>query len=61
MLNDFISSYSAQVTISQEVAKWLKKPAHGETFEISFFKQEYYYFWNESNKVACCKQKIKKI
>ena len=24
MLNDFISSCSAQVTISQEVAKWLK-------------------------------------
>ena len=37
MLNDFISSCSAQATISQEVAKWLKKPAQGENFEISFF------------------------
>ena len=37
MLNDFISSCSAQVIISQEVAKWLKKPAQGE-------KREYYHF-----------------
>ena len=36
MLNDFISSCSAQVTISLEVAKW-QKPAQGENFEISFF------------------------
>ena len=38
MLNDFISSCSAQATISQEVAQ-------GENFEISFFKLEYYHFW----------------
>ena len=37
MLNGFSSSCSAQVTISQEVAKWLKKPAQGENFEISIF------------------------
>ena len=53
MLNDFISSFSAQVTISQEVTKWLKKPAQVENFEISFFQNEisniiileYYHFW----------------
>ena len=37
MLNDFISSCSAQVIIPQEGAKWLKKPAQGENFEIIFF------------------------
>ena len=36
MLNDFISSSSAQVIILQEVAKWLKKPAQGENFEFFF-------------------------
>ena len=45
MLNDFITSCSVQVIISQEVAKWLKKPAQGENFEILFFKLEYYHFW----------------
>ena len=37
MLNDFISFCCAQVTISQEVAKWLKKPAQGENVDTSFF------------------------
>ena len=37
ILNDFILSCSAQVIISQEVAKWLKKPAQGKHFEILFF------------------------
>ena len=46
MLNDVITSCSAQVIISQEVAKWLKKPAQGENFEILFFKLEYYHFKN---------------
>ena len=36
MFNDVILSCNAQVTISQEVAKWLKKPAQGENFKISF-------------------------
>ena len=37
ILNDFILSCSAQVIISQEVAKWLKNPAQGKKFEILFF------------------------
>ena len=37
ILNDFILSCSAQVIISQEVAKWLKTPAQGNNFEILFF------------------------
>ena len=37
ILNDFISSCSAQVIISQEVAKWFNKPVKGENFEILFF------------------------
>ena len=36
---------TAQVIISLEVAKWPKKPAQGENFEILFFKLEYYHFW----------------
>ena len=38
MLNDFIKSCSAQVIISQEVAKWLKKPAQGENLKFYFLK-----------------------
>ena len=33
------SSCSAQVTISQEVAKWLKKPAQGENTTLQAMQQ----------------------
>ena len=45
MLNYFISSCSAQVTISQEVAKWLKNLPKVKILKFHFLKLEYYHFW----------------
>ena len=44
ILNDFILSCSAQVIISQEVAKWLKTPAQGKILKSYFFNWNIFIF-----------------